>query len=304
VFVAVLLASRQCPLYPYQVRLRLAESLEKFSVFEFTLREGSDAAMKQQNPLHERLRNDARFAELDEHFFVKDVGFNYWTTGRGKKRGGNSIGDRVFYTGARQNTKDVPFLKGRDIAKWTIQVPSNFLKHDYATCLDPKIDTFRFSEGFLKIQPKVVYRQTSGSIIAAIDEEGRYLDKTVHMIVPRDGWTSSVLSEKTLLGLLNSRLFDYLYGYISQESEGRAFAQVKTTYIKKLPVPRIESKHTREIERLVGNILQVVSGKKKESLEDDLNREVYALFGLTSDEIALVEGSQAGESESMEQNVL
>jgi hypothetical protein len=124
------------------------------------------------------------------------------------------------------------------------------------------------------------------------------------MIVPRDGWTSSVLSEKTLLGLLNSRLFDYLYGYISQESEGRAFAQVKTTYIKKLPVPRIESKNTREIERLVGNILQVVSGKKKESLEDDLNREVYALFGLTSDEIALVEGSQAGESESMEQNVL
>ena len=302
VFVAVLLASRQCPPYPYQVRLRLAESLEKFSVFEFTLREGSDAAMKQQNPLHERLRNDARFAELDEHYFVKDVGFNYWTTGRGKKRGGNSIGDRVFYTGARQNTKDVPFLKGRDIAKWTIQVPSNFLKHDYVNCLDPKIDTFRFSEGFLKIQPKVVYRQTSGSIIAAIDEEGRYLDKTVHMIVPRDGWTSSVLSEKTLLGLLNSRLFDYLYGYISQESEGRAFAQVKTTYIKKLPVPRIESKHTREIERLVGNILQVVSGKKKESLEDDLNREVYALFGLTSDEIALVEGSQADESESMEQS--
>jgi len=27
--------------------------------------------MKQQNPLHERLRNDARFAELDEHYFVR-----------------------------------------------------------------------------------------------------------------------------------------------------------------------------------------------------------------------------------------
>ena len=296
-FVAVLLASKQCPPYPYQVRLRLAESLEQFTVIEFTIREGNDAAMKQQNPLHERLRNDARFAELEENYFVKDVGFNYWTTGRGKKRGENSIGDRVFYSGSRRDKKDVPFLKGRDIAKWAIQAPSNYLKHDYATCLDPKIDTFRFSEEFLKIRPKVVYRQTSGSIIAAIDEEGRYLDKTVHMIVPREGWSSSVLSEKTLLGLLNSRLFDYLYGYISQESEGRAFAQVKTTYIKKLPVPRKESEHTRKIERLVSNILHLAPGKK-EPLEADLNREVYALFELTSNEIALVEGSQNDESKS------
>jgi hypothetical protein len=103
---------------------------------------------------------------------VKDVGFNYWTTGRGKKRGENSIGDRVFYSGARRDGRDVPFLKGRDIAKWSIQVPSNFLKHDYVTCLDPKIDTFRFSEEFLKIKPKVVYRQTSGSIKKRTVREG------------------------------------------------------------------------------------------------------------------------------------
>ena len=304
VFVAVLLASRQCPEFPYKVRLRLATSLEQFSVTDFTVREGSDAAMKRQNPLQERLRNDARFSEIDGHYFVKDVGFNYWTTGRGKKRGENSIGDRVFYSGARRDRRDVPFLKGRDIAKWSIQVPSNFLKHDYVTSLDPKIDTFRFSEEFLKIKPKVVYRQTSGSIIAAIDEEGRYLDKTVHMIVPKDGWSRSALSERALLGLLNSRLFDYLYRHISQESEGRAFAQVKTTYIKKLPVPRSESKHTKDIERLVSNILQVTSGTKKELLEDQLNREVYALFELNTDEIALVEESQAAEGVSIEQSVL
>jgi len=60
-----------------------------------------------------------------------------------------------------------------------------FLKHDYVTCLDPKIDTFRFSEEFLKIKPKVVTGKPAVSIIAAIDEEGRYLDKTVHMIVPK-----------------------------------------------------------------------------------------------------------------------
>jgi hypothetical protein len=124
------------------------------------------------------------------------------------------------------------------------------------------------------------------------------------MIVPKDGWSRSALSERALLGLLNSRLFDYLYRHISQESEGRAFAQVKTTYIKKLPVPRSESKHTKDIERLVSNILQVTSGTKKELLEDQLNREVYALFELNTDEIALVEESQAAEGVSIEQSVL
>ncbi len=255
------------------------------------MKEGSDAALKRQNPLHERLRNDSRFKELDERYFVKDVGFNYWTTGRGKKRGGNSIGDRVFYATARRDRKDIPFLKGRDILKWTIQAPSNFLRHDYATCLDPKIDTFRFSEEFLKMKPKVVYRQTSGSIIAAIDAEGRYLDKTVHMIVPKNGWTNNELSERALLGLLNSRLFDYLYRHISQESEGRAFAQVKTTYIKKLPLPCRESKNVKAIERLVDCILQAPTDKKKESLEHSLNREVYELYELSPDEILLVEGT-------------
>jgi hypothetical protein len=299
VFVAVLLASRRSPDFPYEVRLRLATSLEQFAVSEFTVRAGSDAAMKGQNPLLERLRGDARFEEIDDAFFVKDVGFNYWTTGRGKKRGGNSIGDRVFYSGKRRDKRDTPFLKGRDVVKWVIQDASNFLKHDYVACLDPKIDTFRFSEEFLKIRPKVVYRQTSSSIVAAIDLEGRYLDKTVHLIVPKGGWASSAISEKVLVGLLNSRLFDHLYQYISQESEGRTFAQVKTTYIKKLPIPRGESKHTKQIERLVDKILQASTESKRQSLEEDLNNEVDALYELNAAEIALVTRSQAAEVEHL-----
>ena len=67
---------------------------------------------------------------------VKDVGFNYWTEGKGKKRDGNSIGDRVFYSGKRQHPNDIPFLKGRDIVKWTYTTPKNFLKHDYKKYLD------------------------------------------------------------------------------------------------------------------------------------------------------------------------
>jgi type I restriction-modification system DNA methylase subunit len=290
VFVAVLLASRLRPAYPYTVRVRGATTLEDFSLSRFTVREASDAPLKVEDALLERLRHDARFTAIDDLFFVKDVGFNYWTTGRGKKRGQNSIGDRVFYSGVRRHSKDTAFLKGRDIVRWDIRTPTNFLKHDYATKLDATKDTFRFSLDYLSIRPKVIYRQTSGSIIAAIDNDGRYLDKTVHLIVPKEGWGRSAISETVLVGVLNSRLFDYLYRYVSSETGARAFAQVKTTYIKKLMVPRNESKGTRRIQELVDKIVRTRPDRRR-ALEDELDVAVYALYEVTPEEIAQIETS-------------
>ena len=49
--------------------------------------------------------------KLGDVAWVKDVGLNYWTEGRGKKRG-NSIGDRVLYDGQQRHKRDKPYLKG------------------------------------------------------------------------------------------------------------------------------------------------------------------------------------------------
>jgi adenine-specific DNA-methyltransferase len=226
---------------------------------------------------------------LDAHFFVKDVGFNYWTEGRGKTRGKNSIGDRVFYSGKKGQKHDIPFLKGRDIRKWQFQEPSNFLRHNFKDFLNDA-DTLRYSPEFLSQKPKIVYRQTANTIIAAIDPSGHYLDKTVHLIVPRHSW--NICAAKLLLALLNSKLFAYLYSYLSQETEGRAFAQVKTTYIKKLPIPLRTS--SNELGSLVTRILaakQRNAGADVSALEWEIDQLVYGLYGLTPEEIQTVEGA-------------
>lgn len=296
VFVAVLLCSPSQPPFPYEVRLRVAQtSVTDFAQQIFTVPAASDAPFKPVDALLARLQNDGRWASIDELFFVKDVGFNYWTTGRGKKRGNNSIGDRVLYSGTRKDRRDIPFLKGRDILPWKVSEPDNYLRHDYEKFLDPQKDVFRFSPEYLSIRPKVIYRQTSNTIIAAIDCDGRYLDKTVHLIVPRNGWTPQ-FSDRLLVGLLNSRLFRYLYTYISQETEGRAFAQVKTTYIKKLPVPRNGSSSSKKIVDIVDRI---VNGSKRDTLpqlEEFLNRAVYELYALSPKEIEAVEKSSSHEN--------
>jgi hypothetical protein len=164
------------------------------------------------------------------------VGFNYWSKGSGKKRSNNSIGSRVLYSGEIQNSKDIPYLKGVNINKYKISKPHNYLKNNYKDFLDKNIDTFRFSANFLEKSPKVIYRQTSNRIIAAIDYDKYYNDKTIHIIVHKSEAFKNKIKLKYLLAILNSSLFYFIYKDVSQEKAGRTFAQVKTTYIKKLPI--------------------------------------------------------------------
>jgi hypothetical protein len=219
--------------------------------------------------------------------------------GRGKTRG-NSIGSRVFYQGTKHHEKDILFLKGRNIDRYYLGTPDNFLRHDYQTCLDKAVDTFGFSREFLELAPKIIYRQTAHKIIATIDNIGFYLDKTVHLIAPKakaDG-----IDLRFMLSLLNSWLFEYLYAYISQEREGRVFAQVKTTYIKQLPIVVIpRSKQALQI-GLVEQIFALTKDEdypeneikkaKVRELEHQIDQLVYELYGLTEEEIAVVEGKK------------
>jgi hypothetical protein len=156
------------------------------SVIDITLFD--DKSIKPQNDLISNLLSGNcknKFFLIDDNYHVKDIGFNYWSIGKGKKRDGNSIGDRIFYSGIQKNKKDKPFLKGKDIDKYCLTDPSNYLRHDFNKYLQSGVDVFRYSEEFLEISPKIIYRQTSNRIIATIDFNKNLCDKTVHIIVPK-----------------------------------------------------------------------------------------------------------------------
>ena len=232
---------------------------------------------------------------VEDLFFVKDVGFNYWSIGKGKKRDGNSIGDRIFYSGKINNKKDMSYLKGRDINRYCISEPNNFLKWNYNHFLHDGVDIFRYSREILEITPKIFYRQTSNRIIATIDYNKNLCDKTLHTIVPRE--TPSIIDLKYLLALLNSELFNFLYKYISQETKGRTFAQVKTVYIKQLPVKICNSSIQSKVVLLVDKILSAKANDKladTTKLENQIDQLIYKLYDLTEEEIAIIEGGSHG----------
>lgn len=238
---------------------------------------------------------------------VKDVGLNYWTEGRGKTRGG-SIADRVLYNGKREDPRDRPYLKGRDVERYLISFGSHWLRHDYEKRLNLRVDTFRFSPDFLE-RAKIVYRQTADRIIASLDSKKLLTDKTLHVIVLKSDWDGK-LDLRYMLALLNSRLMTYLYKAVSQE-EGRTFAQVKVFRVKQLPIrllelsdPRDKSRH----ERIVRLVDQMQDAKKQlaaarsdkdknyyenkcAALDRQVDAIVYDLYRMTEEEIGIVETS-------------
>lgn len=222
--------------------------------------------------------------KLEQYFDIKDVGFNYWTEGRGKVRG-ESIGSRVLYKGDKLDDADTPYIKGGNINKYSITQPTNYLRHNWKSFLTED-DTFRFSADFFNKTEKIVYRQTSDKLVAALDCTQFATDKTVHIIVPKAG---ANLNLKYLLGLLNSKLFNYYFSWFKKE-EGKAFAQVKTVDIKRLP---FICKFEDEMVDLVSKIIlesDLLSPTAIE-LQSSIDNLVYKMFDLTADEIALIEGA-------------
>lgn len=164
---------------------------------------------------------------IDDYFFVKDVGYNYWSIGRGKVRG-NSIGSRVLYEGVQLHPEDKPYIKGENISRYYIDKPFNYLRHNYKELLNEN-DIFRFSAEIMETPCKIVYRQTSSSLVGAIDVNSYHNDKTVHVILPK-----VKINLYAVLCIFNSKFLNYCYKCNTGES-GQTFAQVKTINVKKLP---------------------------------------------------------------------
>lgn len=110
-----------------------------------------------------------------------------------------------------------------------------------------------------------------------------YTDNTLYTILPK----SPGVNLKYLLALFNSRLLNFVYHFVSQEA-GKSQAQVKVAVVRKLPAVVPSEEVQRPIIALVDKILSA-KGADTSELEKDIDQHVYALYGLTEEEIRLVE---------------
>jgi len=153
-------------------------------------------------------------------------------------------------------------------------------------------------------QPKILIRQTADHIMACFDIDGWYCLKS-GLIVQLP--SNATIQYKYLLGILNSWLIRYLYDDLVGE-QARVFPEVKPVQLFKLPIrpinfsdPADKAMHD-ELVSLVERMLELHKRsprlpQEKETLQREIestdgriDKLVYELYGLSEDEVKIVEG--------------
>jgi hypothetical protein len=105
------------------------------------------------------------------------------------------------------------------------------------------------------------------------------------------------------LGILNSKLLSWLYVNTSMIAQKDDFPQVHISALKNLPIPVADTTQQGSLVSLVENILSLHKQSPKtpqeqemvkreiESTDREIDQLVYELYGLSEDEIKIVEGT-------------
>jgi hypothetical protein len=156
-----------------------------------------------------------------------------------------------------------------------------------------------YSEEFDK--PKIAYPDVCERPEFTLDEDGWYLNKTCFMITVPD---------KHLLGILNSSVIHFIIKWIIPELRG-GFYTLGRIYLETFPIPTIDTTNTSSIAnhvRMVSLVDQMLSLRKQlkeartpheqtslqrqiEATDGQIDALVYELYGLTEEEIRIVEGT-------------
>lgn len=174
-------------------------------------------------------------------------------------------------------------LRGKGIERYYIKEDDVYLK--YGNWLARNWANTTFYE-----RSKIAIREAGNRITACLDSENRYFLSSIFAIYPKEEYTENTL--KYLLGILNSSFATYYIRKIAFELTAGAFTKMRCNQLARLPIPMDDTLILQPVITLVERIL---SAKKSNSeadtsvLEAEIDRHVYDLYGLTEDEIKIVE---------------
>jgi adenine-specific DNA-methyltransferase len=233
--------------------------------------------------------------------------------------------DRLIAEDPKSNEIIKPFLRGRDVKRWSVNFDGQYLikiessenkKHPWSGLEDKEAEkvfakTYPAVYGFMRQyreqlvqrcdqgkyfwelracvywhefeQPKIIYPDIYEHQSFVFDNSGFFSVNTTYFIPNAKMW---------MVALLNATVTEWFYGQISNRIRGgylRAFSES----MKQIPIPAATLAQQSEIEKRVEKIL----AQKKETpdadvsaLETEIDQLVYKLYGLTDEEVKIVEG--------------
>nr|WP_315198222.1 TaqI-like C-terminal specificity domain-containing protein [uncultured Flavobacterium sp.] len=198
-----------------------------------------------------------------------------------------TIKNRIFHTTIKSNPNHKKWLYGEDVVRYSVK----WNEKEYVEYCDgianPRDPKYFFGKRIL------IREITNPRIYASLTEEELYNDPSVLII--KDN-TNNEYSLEVLLSILNSKLATFYHFNSSPKATKGSFPKILVYDINNFPLPNnINTEAKLELEKYCNNILEI---KNCDSLTNtiDLDKKidaiVYELYGLTEEEIEIVEGRE------------
>ncbi|MFC1937684.1 Eco57I restriction-modification methylase domain-containing protein [Chloroflexota bacterium] len=192
-------------------------------------------------------------------------------------------------------------LDGRDILRYAIYFPGNYLLYDVS-----RIHSCKREDIFLA-KEKLFFRRVGDGIVATLDTDQYYALNTLVVATPK----VQDINLKFVLGLVNSALSNSYYRLFLKSTK-KVFSEIQARQMEQLPIRRIdfdnptEKKRHDDLVALVDRMLELNKQlapirntycherdelvKQIEQTDKEIDKLVYDLYGLAEEERKIVEG--------------
>ena len=227
---------------------------------------------------------EANSRPLDSISNVKS-GLVAYEVGKGTPPQTKEMKDARIYHTTAPKTGFSKYLDGRDVCRYSIGWSGEYIK--YGRNLAAPRDNFD-----LYSTPRILVRQIPNKppycIHACLISETVFNDRNSMNVI------SIAIKPQLVLAVLNSRLVSYWFIHKLGKMQRGIFPQFKVNELAIFPVPRSFAPHE---ESLIASVKRILAAKEANpaadttALEREIDQQVYALYGLTPEEIAIVEGT-------------
>lgn len=199
----------------------------------------------------------------------------------GKEEGERIVKERLWHSLQPLDNTYIQEIYGRDITKYSYHSTGEYVK--YGKHLACYVDLKFFNSSRL-----LVREITNPQIIACLLDEVFVNDPQLISVIVRD----ERYSLEFLWGILNSKLATYYHFHHSPKATKGAFPKILVQDIKGFPLPIASDEQISSL----GKVSKKVLTKKKSNLstdtsalENQIDFLVYHLYGLTYDEVLIVD---------------
>lgn len=182
------------------------------------------------------------------------------------------------YEGTKPDNSWTPLLRGSLIQKYMVTWSENYwIQYGRWLAAPRQPEIFEYPN-------KIVIRQTGDTIIATIIDNKFVCRDNLHLCLPKN----EKIELRYILGLLNSKLMDFVYTYINPE-KGEVLAQVKKNHVESLPIIYDDIRNPMLLDLVNRVLTEKVKGYDTTELESRIDKIVFHIYNLTYDEVLIVD---------------